>query len=403
MDRVGDRIGRGGMALVVLASLAYAAAALVSGLDRIGANSPVIASALPPALSAQSLRNQAMSAQSIGDDKNALKLAMMAVRRTPVEPSSAAVLGAALLGRNDEDRADAVFRVAAEMGWRVPLTQLYWLQRSLDVGDFANAAVRVDALLRQDPSLLANRALLIPFETTAEGQQALADRLVESPDWLAPYVADVREVPADVLGLRAGVLIAYAGKGQALGCETISPFVQRQVELEDFAGAVAVWRAHCPSARGALIYDGNFAKAEVSQTRASMAWTFVGSAGVSVLLQPTDHPPAQALAVDGRIDRPRVFLRQLVPLTPGSYTVTWRARGDDGAPSRRIVAGLACIVASGPWSPVTNLSDGRQQAVLTYDGQCKAAWLSFALLPGSGAVRLEDIAIKPGGVPVPQP
>lgn len=388
-------------ALAAAAAVGYALVALASGIDRMGADDAVLAGMLPAPLAAQSLRNQATNAQSIGDADKALALAQMAVRRTPIEPSSTAVLGAALLGHRDAVGAERAFRVAAQMGWRVPLTQLYWMQASLAYGDYANAAIRLDALLRQDPTLLRNRDIMDPLEGNDEGRAALADQLVEKPEWLDPYVSDVANTPDDVLELRRAVLHGLAERHVALGCEAISPFVERELDLGNVRGADDVWRGHCPSARDAILFDGDFARAQVAQTRASLAWTFVGNAGISVLLEPGARPGTRALAVDGTVQRPMVFVRQLLLLQPGPYRVSWRASAENGATSSRIVVALNCGQKI-DWQAGTPDADGRRSAVLAHDGACEAPWLLFALAPGNGAVQLSSVSLTKAGSPAPR-
>lgn len=381
-----------------VAAAVYAFAALASGLDRLGADDPVLAGMLPSAVAVQSLRNQASNAQSIGESDKALQLARAAVRRAPIEPSSTAILGAALLGKQDEQGADQAFRVAAQMGWRVPLTQLYWMQTSLAYGDYPNAAIRLDALLRQQPALIRDRKLLDPLERSEEGRAALAARLVERPDWLPPYSIDVWNTAPDVLELRRAVLLDMARDGASLGCVGISQFVQREIDIGNVRGAHEVWSAHCPSARDALVYDGEFSLAEVAQTRASLAWTFVGNAGISVMLEPGARPGTRALAVDGTVQRPKVFVRQLMLLQPGTYRVNWTATTDDGAPSARVVVGFECGKPV-EWQQGVVATGGRRTAILDLAAPCETPWLSFALAPGAGTARITAVKLAPAGKP----
>ncbi|NML94423.1 tetratricopeptide repeat protein [Novosphingobium olei] len=389
----GERRRPAGTLLVAVSAIAYAALALASGLDRAGALDPVLAGMLPTAIQAQSLRNKATTVQSIGDAARARALAEKAVERTPIEPGSTAVLGAALLGANDAAGADRVFRVAAQMGWRIPLTQLYWMQTSLAVEDYPNAAVRLDALLRQTPTLLSNRKLLDPLEQTEDGRKALADRLVERPNWLVPYTTDVWEVPPPVLNLRRAVLLDVANQGRKLGCVDVSPFVQREIALGNPRGAHDVWIAHCPGAGKAMIYDGDFQQAEVSQTRSSLSWTFVGNGNISVFPEPGQRPGQRALAVDGKVAMPTVFVRQMLLLPAGRYRVTWTALSESGAPTTRIVAGLDCGHGV-EWQTGEAGPNGLRSAVLESDGSCDAPWLSFGLAPGDGVARLTGVAMS---------
>ncbi|MCW1383257.1 copper resistance protein CopC [Novosphingobium sp. KCTC 2891] len=399
MPSAGRSSSRGRTTLIVMSCLGFAAAATISGLDRIGGSTPALAGLLPPALAAQALRNQAMNAQSLGDNDRALALARKAVARTPIEPGSAAVLGAALYAKDDGPGADQAFRVAAQMGWRVPLTQFYWLDASLAVSDYRNAAVRLDALLRQEPALLSNRRLLDPLERTPEGRAAMAERLAERPDWLQPYLSNLRDTPTDILALRGQVLRDMARQGTVLGCEAVSPMIEQLIAREAYGDAQATWKAQCPGTAGTLVSDGNLAHAQLTQTSASLSWMFLGRAGLSLMLEKAKGP-AQVVAAEGKLDRPRSFMRQLMLLQPGRYEVRWRATGEDGKPSSRIVAALSCNPDPRDWATGQfDRASGTMSATVTYEGSCEAGWLGFGLVPGEGIVRLGDISLRKAAPP----
>jgi hypothetical protein len=177
-----------------------------------------------------------------------LAIARSAVARAPIEPSSTALLGAAWLAKGDEDRAREAFTVAGKLGWRVPLTQAYWMRAALEAEDARIAALRLDALLRQQPALLAEDRLFAPIEATAEGRAALVSRLATRPPWLADYVNDHGAASREAMLRRAAVLLMLAATGQRLGCDMIRPAVVRLVVLNEPATAQQVWRAHCGNA-----------------------------------------------------------------------------------------------------------------------------------------------------------
>jgi hypothetical protein len=238
---------RGPIILTVLA-VVYAAVAVANGADRIAATKEAKALRFPRALAVESLGLAGERAIADARYDDALAIARSAVARSPIEPSSTALLGAAWLGKGDEDRAREAFTVAGKLGWRVPLTQAYWMRAALEAEDARIAALRLDALLRQQPALLAEDRLFAPIEATAEGRAALVSRLATRPPWLADYVNDHGAASREAMLRRAAVLLMLAATGQRLGCDMIRPAVVRLVVLNEPATAQQVWRAHCGNA-----------------------------------------------------------------------------------------------------------------------------------------------------------
>ena len=231
-------------------AVVYIGLALANGGDRIAAAKVANALRFPRALAVESLGPAGERAVADARYDDALAIAQSAVARAPIEPSSTALLGAAWLGKGDAARARAAFTVAGKLGWRVPLTQAYWMRAALDVDDTRIAALRLDALLRQQPALLGEERLLAPLEATTEGRTALAARLATRPPWLAYYVNDHGEASRDAMLRRASVLLTLAaprptGFAQQLGCEAIRPAAVRLVVLNEPGVAQQVWRAHC--------------------------------------------------------------------------------------------------------------------------------------------------------------
>ena len=231
--------------IATAAAVVYVALALANGGDRIAATKVAKALRFPRALAVESLGVAGERAVADARYDDALAIAQSAVARAPIEPSSTALLGAAWLGKGDEDRARAAFTVAGKLGWRVPLTQAYWMREALDANDTRIAALRLDALLRQQPALLGEDRLLAPLEASAQGRAALAARLATRPPWLADYVNDHGEASREGMLRRASVLLTLAATDQRLGCEIIRPAAVRLVVLNEPAVAQQVWRAHC--------------------------------------------------------------------------------------------------------------------------------------------------------------
>ena len=374
------------------ACLIYAVLAMASGLDRMAASRPWLAARLPAALLVQGLAAKGHAALAAGDVGGAITAARMAVARAPVEPSSSDLLGQALYTSHDEADAEAAARVAASMGWRMPFTQAYWLQRALQMGDYPVAAMRLDALLRQKPELMAKQALMAPIEGSAEGRNALATRLIANPNWLTIYAGQVNDAPADVIRSRGLVLAEMARQGGVIGCDAIAPTVARLIDTGAVNDAHALWHAHCPDAGKALVYDGNFAKASIGQDASAFAWMFMGTEGLEMELD------SHRLLVKNGNARPVVFMRQLVMLPPGSYRLSWRAEIENVDPaiiSPEIRASLDCGAGASNGQPgKSDAKTGRVVLPLVVDAACPAHWLQFSLAPGSLPTSLSDITLE---------
>lgn len=380
---------------IVACAAVFALLALGSGLDRIAQARPALAPHVPAPFASQALRSAGREALARGDAAASLKLGKAAVVDAPVEPESTALLGMARLAAGDRSGGERAFRVAGQLGWRVPYTQAYWMDRALAVGDYRVAAMRLDAMLRQQPELLANRALLDPLEQAPAGRAALAERLMTAPGWLVPYSTQVTGLARDVLLQRAQVLGEVARRGGSTGCEAIAPLVEQLVDAQAVAEGSALWRQHCPGATQTMVHDGNFVAAMLEQDRSQFTWTFIGQGDASALFEPAPNPPAKLLAIDSTALYPRLIARQLVLAGPGRYRLTWLAIGADGGPSDLALAAFACTPDPKDWlSARFDATRHRWIAEFTIDGSCAARWLGFGIAPRPGNVKLGQIALE---------
>jgi hypothetical protein len=168
---------------------------------------------VPQALAIKALQGSALTRLTFNDAAGGLDLARRYVARDPIDPVAPAVLGQALLMAGRPDAADDAFRVAGRLGWRVAMTQAYWMQRGLAAGDYVLAAQHADALFRQQPAFLDNRQLLDPMERDPQARAALIERMMLRPDWLDAYLHRLGNVDLDALQVRVDVLGALSARG----------------------------------------------------------------------------------------------------------------------------------------------------------------------------------------------
>ena len=373
---------------IISGILAVAAVAVGSGLDRISALEPVVAGLVPAPFAAAAHRAQAAQALRASDTRRAIAEARQAVAVDPIDPGSTAMLGAAYLKAGNQSQADRAFRMAARFGWRDPLTQLYWMDRALQSGEMNLAALRLDAVLRQNPHFPIRDMLLARFEASPEGRAALAPRLALGPGWTAQFIGG--SAPLGLATLRSRGEVLQASGIPALGCETVAPLVNRLVEVGEIQSGKQVWRAHCQMAT-AGIADPRFTDLS-PRKRTPFEWNLPGSGDISVA---PDHGGAGGLTA--RVSGPasRMVAWQMLTLRPGTYLLRWTAL-KASAPSRAVSLSLTCQLGERiPLTPSALPNPGRFEAKVQLDKACSGQYLSVWLEPTTDDVHVDAIELEP--------
>lgn len=378
---------------VALGAALFALVAVASGVDRHWAmrSTP---DPLPDRLAAAAVQARVVRAINTQNIEAADQQGRLLIAREPINPLGPAAIGYAHWLAGDLAGAEAGFAVSGQLGWRSPSTQAYWMQRALAVGDARVAALRLDALLRQSPEMAANPTLLAPFEADPAVRAALIDRMVLAPVWLKSYREEVSALPPQASASRAAVLEALRARGVVLGCEGVRPLTEQLLKQGGAQQAAALWNAHCPDPGrpGGLLHDGALARVALNGPEASLGWTPVNSGDVG--LAPLD---GGGIELTGSAPFTTPVLAQLVVVAPGTYRLTWKAGDSSGASAPRVVARVGCTMDMGDDVVPQSAGAGRWQAMLTIDADCSAHWLRLALRPGTGTVRLGEVALRPAG------
>ncbi len=378
-------------------ALIFAGAAIGNGMDRATKTRPALAKQVPSLFAVQALQVQGREAMAAGDGTAAEERGRAAVRAAPADPASTALLGAAYLATGKSAQAETAFRVAGSLGWRVPVTQAYWLGRALEIPDYRIAALRLDALLRQDPRLVSQRDLLDPMERNPAGRAAMIARMAANPNWLAAYAQLADGAPRDSLEQRAVVLDELARTGVQLGCETVAPVSSRLAALGAVSAGAQVFRAHCPVASRGLLTDGDLEQVSLDVARTPFLWQMAGYGDVAVGFSPAVQG-GNRLTITNSSASNRQILSQRIAVAPGRYALTWRAGSETGGPKSGILAALSCLDAPQDWSDGTYDAAKRVwRAELTVTDVCAAPLLFIGAAPGIGAIWLEQLRLQPQG------
>ena len=388
------RLSLGVWLALAAGTLLYAGLAAGSAADRLSAGDPALAAKVPVLFASEALRTLGAQALSDGKALDAAAIGTQAIRNAPTDPQSTALFGASKLAAGDRVLADRAFRVAGHLGWRVPITQSYWMGQALADDKYDIAALRLDALLRQQPALLRQRQLIDPVERNPAGIAAMIARMRLKPVWLAAYAGDVYELPADVLLQRAAVLDEAARGGLIMGCDQIAPIATRLAALGQVRAGLKLWHQHCPAAGRGLISDERLTLLDIAAKPSAFAWELIGNGELALAIVPSSDGRGKRLMIEGTADVPRPVLAQLLALDPGTYQLTWRARNNQGRASDHVLAGLACPGEPPVWlTPQLDHASGLWRAGVHVDQRCTAQRLTFAATPASGRVWLEQIAL----------
>ncbi len=374
----------------------FAAVALASGIDRASVEQPGLAKYVPTPFVASALQVLGQRAVGAHDAAATAQNGAALINRQPINAAGPALLGYARLLTGDGVGAEQAFRVSGAMGWRMPLTQEYWMQRALAVQDYRVAALRLDALLRQTPALVNTPALLDLFERVPDARAAMVERMTLHPDWLPIYASDVLGATRSGISQRAIVMADLGKRGVILGCVGVQPAVYRLVSVDAVASAAEIWQMHCrnPDGPRALIWDGGLSQFDPNAVSSPLAWNLIGSGEVSVSRRPV-LGQGQMLDVTSTADFSAPLIRQMIVVPAGTYRLAWQASVSTNAGVARVVPQVSCEKGATQEFAPEVAGPGRWRATIQVDRACAGHWLQFMIRPGADTVTFGKITLTP--------
>jgi hypothetical protein len=387
---------RRGLGLWFAASLAivYCMLAVGIGLDRASVDRPGLVEWVPDPLRQRGTYNEIRRLVEAGEAGRAVALARQLVDRDPIGAASAASLGLALAADRQNDQATAAFRVSAKLGWREPMTQLYWLQYAIQRGDFDRAVQHFGAMAQQwpDQPLVARAA--DQLEQDLRGQAAMARSIAAGASWTANYVATQPSLSGDQLMGRAAVLLAAAQSGERLGCDEIGQLVSSLADSRPGLAA-RLWLAHCQRAapQGSLA-DGGFEQLGQLASPSPFDWALPGDGALESRAKTTGRD-GQALFLRSTSPATLAVASQRVALSAGTYRIGWTSDAATAATANRLMASLSCRRERAQAKPtVGQWRAPRHELIVHFSGECEAPWLQFWLKPGSAAIEIDNVVLK---------
>lgn len=367
-------------------ALVYAAACIISALDRVSAGNPAAFRQVPEAFRARAHAAHARLLLQAEDGAAAQAAAAKAVVSRPIDAGGPSLLGGALLQQGKAADAGAAFRVAAMGGWRDPLTQIYWADMSARMGEWDLAAARVDAVLRGRPTLEEANAIRAIVENTPEGREALAKKLAEKPGWTLPYVSVDDSVPIETVLMRGEIMTRAGRISGPAGCDLLATLTRNLLRRGEGIAAVRLWQVHCPQSpaiarAGAIPLSGDAGSDP-------FGWSVNAEGETSVDIPSRSGDP---IVARNRAGGTRLIATRPVLVDGGSAILRVRARGSE---DQKVDAVLS-LDCTDPVRPP--FGEGASRTVSL--GDCPVKTLGLWLPPRSGDVRIEMVEVALSGQP----
>ena len=253
---------------------------------------------------------------------NAQADAHAAIRLSPINASAVRTLGLIRLNGDGGGAGDQVMAIAAALGWREPVTQLWTIDASLRSGEPDKAVQRAEALFQQNKLVPAALRLLFQAPTFAPVSRLVTAKLAQRPQWRQEVLHSIGELPASEFNRSQDVLFRLNRSKSPPNPEEIKPMLQALISNGRTDDAQRLWVLLHP----ALIANGNFNSLRADQSAAMPAAWEVSSQNrqVVTVATPESGPRNRALRVEPTNWVTIVFQDTMLPA--GSYTISYRAR-----------------------------------------------------------------------------
>jgi len=261
-----------------------------------------------------------------GDAAAARATATRLLGHEPLQGQAFRVLAAASERDGDEARTLQLYRIAARRAPRDQAPRAWLARYFLRWGDYPQALVQIDALLRVAPRRADKiHPALVQLAQDPKFAQALAQSLRDDPPWRAGVLAALRH-PKTGNPLAAGqVMQALQDKG-GLSADEYSRWLDSLIAQGRWGEAYARWAGTAvkPNGRLPLLYNGDFAQ---EPSEAGFDWRRRRVPGVLMEFEPGKEVGSRIVHLQFLGRRvPNAGLEQALMLAPGRYRLLLRAR-----------------------------------------------------------------------------
>jgi hypothetical protein len=317
-----------------------------------------------------------LESASVDDLPGIARDAKLTLADNPLDARAVSLLASVAERRGDSESATGLMRTAARLSHRSASVDSWLFSHAIATRQYDEAFLHADAIMRRRPDSLVS--LFPPVLASVNHPAAIepmARRLAFNPEWRTQFLTFAADrSPQTAFGL----LSSLKKLGSPPTVEELSFYLNKLINEQRFAEALADWRVLRPSSAGdaRLVSDGDFSAAEWI---APFGWDFEGNVVGNV--EPADqhgrNEPALRIDYDGSA-RAR-FPQQLIVLAPGRYRLSGEALTANTESAGSLQWNVACVEGPilGSWRTIdTNLAWRRFSVDFDVPPEgCKAQWL----------------------------
>src|SRR6516165_2831736 len=180
---------------------------------------------------------------------SAREWAQRALRASPLNARALTLLGLIAERNGDQKKADALMRIASARTWRDEITQPWLFNRDVGLGDYREALMHADAMMRMyDEEQTEFFPRLAAFTIDPRAFEAMIAFLATSPPWRTWFLSQLSGRLANQARL-VQLYAALSKTGQPPTAEELRPYLNRLILDENFGLAYQVWHEILPPAQ----------------------------------------------------------------------------------------------------------------------------------------------------------
>jgi hypothetical protein len=250
--------------------------------------------------------------------------AVHALQLSPIDANALRTVAMVQTFEGSSQSGAHLMGVAASLGWRDPLTQLWAIGASEQTGEPQKAIERAEALFQQERFYPSSLALLLRDAPSGPTATALIQTLAAAPPWRAQFFKTAAQVPGADFG-KLPKFVARLNETRApLLTAEVHPLVERLIASDKLAEASWLW---AQARKDGLIANGGFEQLDVRDgVDVPAAWNISDQDLATIAIEaPPFAGHGRALRISGAA-RSGPILSQRLMLTPGSYSLSYVAR-----------------------------------------------------------------------------
>ena len=342
-----------------------------------------------------------------GDAVAAQATARRLLAQEPLQGVAYRVLAEAADRQGRREEALRLYRIAEHRAPRDLPTRAWLTQRYLEQGDFAQALVQIDRILRMSPQRArAIHPVLMQLAQDPKFASALAGVLRQEPPWRAGILAALRD-PKTGNPQAAGLVLQALQDQGGLSRDEYARWLDSLIAQNRWGEAYARWAGSVAKTGGRLplVFNGDF---EHVPSDAGFDWRLRRVPGV--LLQFEQAPGSNGQAAYMRfLDRrvPNAGLEQPLMLQPGRYTLRMRVRAQSLRSELGLQWVISCIGGGGAAARTESIDgsfgwrDVEADVTVPPEG-CSGQWLRLVNPVSAGAAQrvagelwVDDVKVAP--------